>query len=246
MRKGSVFVGMKHGRLTVLREVERDRSSIRRFECLCECGKTAVLRSNHFTASRRFCSRSCSLLSEFRAPDISGRRFGRWMVVRRAGAKWIGNRKRIVWLCRCDCGKSRKVMGSLLRSGESQSCGCLCRDNRSTGRTPEEEIAIRRERSRLCARKNPARVKANKIKYETKREQATPAWLTDDDWSEMNALYERARELTRKTGVPHQVDHILPIDGQTVSGLHVPANLQVLTQADNVSKSNIYADLSGD
>lgn len=120
------------------------------------------------------------------------------------------------------------------------------RDLKATGRNPEEELEIRRLRSRLSNRKNPARVKANKIKYETKRKLATPPWVTDEDMREMNAVYEKARWLTRITGIRHQVDHIIPIQGKRVSGLHVLSNLQILTQPENVSKSNIYAELMGD
>lgn len=117
---------------------------------------------------------------------------------------------------------------------------------RATGRTPEEEIEFKRASARASNRKNPARIKANKIKYEKKLAKATPDWLTADDWAAMNAVYEEARRLTQDTGIKHQVDHIFPINGKTVSGLHVPGNLQILTQAENVAKSNRYAELLGD
>ena len=233
---------MKHGHLTVLRELKPDNRSIRRYECVCWCGAKAVLRSNHFYPTRLFCTRSCPLLAKHRSPDLAGRRFGRWTVIGHAGSSGRLGR----WSCLCDCGKKRSVITAGLTSGTSQSCGCLLRDNRSTGRTPEEEAAVKRMRCRIAARKNPARVKANKIKYESKLSRATPRWLTEEDWKTMNALYEDARRLSKETGIKHQVDHIIPINGDTVSGLHVPSNLQILTQSQNVAKSNRYADLSGD
>lgn len=54
--------------------------------------------------------------------DISGQRFGRWVVLRRAKAPRGTN---AYWLCGCECGAERVVLGLLLRNGESQSCGCL-------------------------------------------------------------------------------------------------------------------------
>ncbi len=52
---------------------------------------------------------------------MTGRRFGRWVVVALASSR---SQKRL-WLCRCDCGEERVVRGDHLNSGASQSCGCL-------------------------------------------------------------------------------------------------------------------------
>lgn len=57
--------------------------------------------------------------------DITGRRFGRLVVISRHGEiKTRGNRQ-LVWLCKCDCGKEIIVRGISLRRGLTQSCGCL-------------------------------------------------------------------------------------------------------------------------
>lgn len=52
------------------------------------------------------------------------------------------------------------------------------------------------------------------------------------------AIYAEARRLTVDTGVPHHVDHIIPLKGERVSGLHVESNLRVLPRRDNILKSN--------
>ena len=69
----------------------------------------------------------------------------------------------------------------------------------------------------------------------------TPSWLTVGDYAKIERIYEDARRLSLKTGVEHQVDHIVPIKGKLVSGLHVPSNLQILTAAQNRAKKNQYA-----
>lgn len=68
--------------------------------------------------------------------------------------------------------------------------------------------------------------------------QRTPKWLTQEDFSAMRLIYELAKGMTQATGVPHHVDHILPLRGDFVSGLHVPSNLQILTAFENVQKNN--------
>jgi hypothetical protein len=54
--------------------------------------------------------------------DLTGQRFGRLTVVRRAGC---GKFRQVLWLVRCDCGNVRKVANQNLRLGTSKSCGCL-------------------------------------------------------------------------------------------------------------------------
>lgn len=54
--------------------------------------------------------------------DLTGQRFGRLTVLERAGSSTDGHAK---WLCRCDCGKTVVVRSEGLKSGKTQSCGCL-------------------------------------------------------------------------------------------------------------------------
>ena len=71
---------------------------------------------------------------------------------------------------------------------------------------------------------------------------ATPKWLTDTQKMEIRLKYRLAIELSRATGERHAVDHIIPLHGESVCGLHVPWNLQVLTQKDNLTKYNRMID----
>ncbi len=66
----------------------------------------------------------------------------------------------------------------------------------------------------------------------------TPPWLTKEDRARINTKYAEARWMTQRTGVKHHVDHICPILGEMVCGLHVPWNLRVIPARENIKKSN--------
>jgi hypothetical protein len=70
-------------------------------------------------------------------------------------------------------------------------------------------------------------------KYQAALLSRTPTWLTPEHIHEMDSIYEKCPPFC-------EVDHIVPLQGINVSGLHVPWNLQYLTISDNRSKSNKY------
>lgn len=69
--------------------------------------------------------------------------------------------------------------------------------------------------------------------------QRTPAWA---DLSQIKQVYEEAARLAAESGIPHEVDHIIPLQGQLVSGLHVPENLRIITRSQNRSKQNKHEE----
>jgi len=68
--------------------------------------------------------------------------------------------------------------------------------------------------------------------------QRTPVWGPDAHL--IIAKYQLAAMLSQASGTPHHVDHIIPLQGKKVSGLHVFSNLRVIPGSDNVKKSNKY------
>lgn len=84
-------------------------------------------------------------------------------------------------------------------------------------------------------------VRLKKIKLE--REHRTPKWLTEADWIEINKSYQLAFDKTKITGIQYDVDHIIPLKGKLISGLHVPSNLQVITHKENMKKSNKFGGI---
>lgn len=67
---------------------------------------------------------------------------------------------------------------------------------------------------------------------------ATPPWITAEHKQEIRDKYRLAQAVTKEFGVQYVVDHIVPLNGETVCGLHVPWNLRVMRREDNLAKSN--------
>ena len=89
---------------------------------------------------------------------------------------------------------------------------------------------------------NPELYKAMVSVRKRRHKHATPAWITAEQKLAIRRLYLQAMELTRTTGERYVVDHIIPLINPTVCGLHVPWNLRVITQEENLAKSNKLVD----
>ena len=107
------------------------------------------------------------------------------------------------------------------------------------------EISAMRERVSGSFKEFTFEIYANRAKSRAKVNQrgarkkvATPSWLTDEQSQEIISIYEKAARLSISTGMKYHVDHIIPLQGKDVCGLHVPWNLQPLSARENMSKSN--------
>lgn len=90
-------------------------------------------------------------------------------------------------------------------------------------------------RRKAWSKANPHLCVAQVAKRNARKRNATPAWA---DLEKMQAFYAEAARLTSETGIRHEVDHIIPLQGRAVCGLHCEANLQILTESANRSKHN--------
>lgn len=89
---------------------------------------------------------------------------------------------------------------------------------------------------------NPELYKALVSVRKRRHRKATPQWITADQKLAMRQLYLQAMELTKLTSERYVVDHIVPLISFEVCGLHVPWNLRVITQEENLKKSNKLLD----
>ena len=87
------------------------------------------------------------------------------------------------------------------------------------------------------AQENKGPRNAINAKRRARKLQATPAWA---DQEAIKAIYAEARRLEDVLGIPMHCDHVVPLQGELVCGLHVETNLQVIPAALNVRKSNKF------
>jgi hypothetical protein len=90
---------------------------------------------------------------------------------------------------------------------------------------------------------NAGKTRAIIAKRRADKLQRTPPWVTKEHTDAMKKLYKQAAWLTEITGIKWHVDHIVPLKGKNVSGLHVPDNLQVIPARENLKKGNKLASL---
>jgi len=77
----------------------------------------------------------------------------------------------------------------------------------------------------------------NRIRKNKMNKHQTPSW-SDKDL--INIVYMQAKRISQIEGIQYHVDHIIPLNGKLVSGLHVINNLQIITAKDNISKHNKF------
>lgn len=102
----------------------------------------------------------------------------------------------------------------------------------------KDNPAKARQLARVYRMVNADRNRFQSAQYRAKKLEATPLWLNQDQIDEVLDFHKAARLFQIYTGVEYHVDHIVPLQGETVCGLHVPWNLQLLPWNENLSKQN--------
>ena len=126
------------------------------------------------------------------------------------------------------------------KSGLNPSCkDCQRANNKNYVPTAEAKQRIR-EQAKVRGRLNRPSLNAQEAKRRARKLSATPKWLTEEHHNEMLYCYSVAKDCEILTGDKYHVDHIVPLQGEFVCGLHVPWNLQVLPANLNIAKGNSF------
>lgn len=108
--------------------------------------------------------------------------------------------------------------------------GKKCRKCRGLAVFGEKELYLKKRE----------KAKSKKEKRRIAERLATPAWLSPEQKCEIESIYDHMRDCRRVTGEPYEVNHVVPIRGESVCGLHVPWNLEVLPRYVNYYLGNTF------
>lgn len=162
MRKAVDITGQWFDRLVAVKKTDQRIAGSIMWECKCKCGKkTKVslgnLRSGNTTSCG--CLRSEIMKKNRITPpsksllDRTGQRYGRLV-----GVKIVTERsgRKVIWQCRCDCGKMITVRGDSLTSGATKSCGCFKMSHAMTRKSilSPDDIPYKMARAKIELNKN--------------------------------------------------------------------------------------------
>jgi hypothetical protein len=200
------LTGKRFGRLIAVERLQRFNNKSTYYKCLCDCGKSKEIRSNHLTMGA---TNSCGCLQkEMRGKssekNLVGERFGRLVVLERLP---LYSGKRTFYKCLCDCDNTKNIVGTSLISGITKSCGCyhielLQKASISHNMTGSKELKAWYHMHERCY------IPSNKkFKYYGKRGiRVCSRWLKDNPNGFLNFLqdmgYKQSKELTL-----HRIDN---------------------------------------
>ena len=102
----------------------------------------------------------------------------------------------------------------------------------------QKAIEANRQSAAKWRADKPFKNVAKTVRYTASKLNATPGWLNTEQLQQIESFYWLAQLQKELTDTAYHVDHIVPLKGKTVCGLHVPWNLQVIPALENIRKGN--------
>jgi len=208
MPKRLCLVGQRFGYLTVVEDAGNHKQGHSQWLCQCDCGNGVVVVGSSLKNGH---TKSCGCLYR---PNLIGRKFGRLLVIDNAGHnRW----KAAQWLCKCDCGTEKTVLGSNLVNGVTKSCGCLRREKMiEAGKSGKGEKNNNYKHGQTGTKAFICRISAER---RAKKKKQTPI---DVDIKKIQLIYSFCEMLNQASEENYEVDHIIPL---SKGGLHHQDNL---------------------
>ena len=132
------------------------------------------------------------------------------------------------------------------RTAKAECIACETERNNSSLRKEYMASYAEKQREKLqeiatrWQKNNKGKVNANTAFNHSAKMLRTPKWLSPFEKLHIKCLYQVAAMRSKHSEIAWDVDHIVPLKGKTVTGLHTPWNLQILTATQNISKGNRY------
>ena len=147
----------------------------------------------------------------------------------------VGCKKSSIWWGKYYSSNSKRI--------NEKNKGCLLRSEKAKMRYEKnrEDILEKNRSYRMLPSSKASHCERQKRREQRKRN-ATPSWLSDHDLKKVSYLYWLAQDLNLVSDQEYHVDHIVPLQGKNVCGLHVPWNLQILPASLNLRKSNRHEE----
>jgi hypothetical protein len=141
------MTGQRFGRWTVV-----SYSALRKWLCRCDCGTERYVTGTTLRDGR---SKSCGCERiNWKRADLIGQRFGKLVVVARGPNSKGASGNRSIFLCRCDCGNSKHILGASMVYGATRSCGCLSAVRKHGEASPGKETPEYRSWTAMMKRCN--------------------------------------------------------------------------------------------
>lgn len=136
------------------------------------------------------------------------------------------------------CKVTKKLKDFPKKSQAKDGLHSWCKSCKYSDRLRYKRAANYRQHGIDYYNRNKEKWRGIKARRRATKLQATPKWLDEDHFWMIKEIYLLASLREKLTNINWEVDHIVPLQGKLVCGLHVPWNLQVITRTENRRKSN--------